>query len=467
MGLRFDPVGGGQFKQIVKQIIDAESQPIKTLEARKAREEIKLKLFQEFKSKFSSIEKALGEVSSFNKFRELQVDLGEGNQLMSVTLEKDKAQPGVYTLQVEDLAARTSVISNGFDDQEESSLGVGFIIMYLPNGESAEVFVDEENASLRGIAQLVNQEIDCPVRASVIRDASEPDTPWKLILTAKKDGEERQIYFPEFYFLDGSKDLHIDDYRDARNALVEVDGFPIELESNDVIDFLPGINIHLKQSQPGKLFTMSISEDHQKMAGKMKGLVDQLNQVLQFIIQQNAVNEQSDTRNTFAGDASLQGIEYRLRNLMHEGFPAGDPDSDEFRLFFLSQLGVEFSKNGLLTFKEDRFAKELEKDFDGVAEAIGGDFGFAFQLKEVLNAYTRSNDGFLSVRERGMRSRINDIDKRIEDKTRMLDRRQQSLTDQFARLQSTLSNLQRQQQYISGALPSAPGGNLIQQLLGA
>ena len=38
MGLRFDPVGGGQFKQAVQAIIDAESQPIKQLEVRKARE---------------------------------------------------------------------------------------------------------------------------------------------------------------------------------------------------------------------------------------------------------------------------------------------------------------------------------------------------------------------------------------------------------------------------------------------
>ena len=69
MGLRFDPVGGGQFKQAIKQIMEAESQPLKQLEARKAREETRLKLFQEFKGKFSGVDKALAELTDIRDDR--------------------------------------------------------------------------------------------------------------------------------------------------------------------------------------------------------------------------------------------------------------------------------------------------------------------------------------------------------------------------------------------------------------
>ena len=67
-------MGGGQFQQAINGIIEAEKQPIKTLETRKAREDARLKLFQEFKSKFSAIEKSLSEISSFRKLRELKVE---------------------------------------------------------------------------------------------------------------------------------------------------------------------------------------------------------------------------------------------------------------------------------------------------------------------------------------------------------------------------------------------------------
>ncbi|MGK5087837.1 flagellar filament capping protein FliD [Bdellovibrionota bacterium FG-2] len=464
LGLRFDPIGGGQFKQMVKQLIEAESQPIKALEARKAREEAKLKLFQEFKSKFATIDKSVAEIANFKTFRELKVDAGDGTNLIGVTLEK--AEPGSYQIQIDSLAARTSVISNGFENPDEPILGIGFVVMPNNKGENTEIFVDEEQASLRGLANLINKQADFAVRAAVVKDAADEDTPWRLILSAKKDGAKSQVEFPDFYFLDGVRDFYVDDSRDSKNAEVLIDGFPLELESNDISDFLPGVNIHLKQAKPEAPFTLTISEDPQKVAGKMKALVEQVNQIFQFISKQNQVDEKSDTRTTFTGDTGLQTIEYRLRNLLHEGFPVGDPKSDDFRLVFLNQLGVEFDRNGQLTFKEDKFTKNIESDFAGISEAMTGSFGFAYQLRTVLSSYTQTGNGMLALREQGLRDRIKQYDSQIETKTKAVERKQEALTSQFSRLQGTMANLQRQQQSLSAALPAGGGGNPIAQLLG-
>ncbi len=466
MGLRFDPVGGGQFKEAVKQIMEAESQPLKQLQVKKTREEARMKLFQEFKSKFSGLDKALGEMSNFKKFRELKVDMGDGTNVADVVLDKELAQPGVYQIEVNELARRTSVLSNGFTNPDEPVLGMGFIVMESPKGEKLEIFVDESASSLRGLADKINTEKDSPIRAAVVKDAGDTDTPWRLIMTAKNEGAQNQLDFPDFYFLDGEKDFYIQDDKPSKNALIKMDGFELELDSNKAKDFLPGVNLNLKQARPDQPFTMTITEDTAKVAGKVKGLVEEINKVFKFINEQNAIDEKTDTRTTFAGDTSLQAIEYRLRNLMHEGFPVGNPESEKFRLVFLNQVGVEFDKTGQLTFKEDKFQKALENDFNGVSEAVTGDFGFVFQLKEVLSQYTRIGSGTLAVREQGIRARIKAIDDQIETKTRNLDRRQQALTEQFSRLQGSLSNLQRQQQYLQAALPSGGGGNLVQQLLG-
>lgn len=466
MGLRFDPIGGGQFKQAIKAIIDAESVPLKQLEARKTQEENRLKLFQDFKGKFANIDKALTEMSSFKKLREFKVDLGDGVNIATATLDKEKAQPGTYQIQVDQLAARTSVISNGFTSPDDKSLGIGYVTMDAESGEGIEIFVDEKHASLRGVADAINGEARAPVRAAVIKDASDEDAPWKLILSSKKDGAVNQITIPEFYFMDGESDFYIDDKKEAQNARVTMDGFPIELESNDINDFLPGVNLHLKQAKPDQPFTLTISEDQQKVAGKVKNLVDQVNGVLDFIVKQNQIDEKSDTRTTFAGDSGLQNVEYRMRNLMHEGFPVGNPEGENFRLVFMNELGVEFDKTGHLTFNEQKFQKVSEKDFDGIAEAISGDSGFSFQMKSVIDGYTRAGDGMLATREQGFRRRIKDIDGQIDTKTRQIDRKQQSLVEQFSRLEASLSNMQRQQQALSATLPSGGGNNLVSQLLG-
>lgn len=464
VGLRFDPVGGGQFKQAVKQIIEAESQPIKTLEARKAKEDARMKLFQEFKSKFSGIQKSVAELTNFRKFRELKVDLGDGANLMSVTLDKEKAEPGQYELEIEELALRTSVISNGFENPEEPVLGMGFINLDLPDGESYEIYVDQDNSSLRGVATLINRQPNSPVRASVIKDASEPEAPWKIILTAKKDGEGQQIDFPDFNFVDG--DFYIEDDREAQNARIIVDGFEIETESNDVTDFLPGVNIHLKQAKSDFPFVMTITEDYQKIDAKMKAMVDQINQVLQFIVKQNTIDEKSDTSTTFAGDVGLQSMEFQIRNLIHQPYAAAFADTDDPPLMYLSDFGIEFDRSGMLLFKEERFNKTLEKDFELMSQAISGPDGFANQLKNLFDGYIRPGDGTLGIKERGLQSRIKQIDEQIDQRTRVLDQRKQAITDRFARLESTLGNLQRQQQYLSATLPGAGAANPIAQLLG-
>lgn len=464
MGLRFDPVGGGQFKVAVQQMIEAENKPIKQLEARKAKEDTRLKLFQEFKSKFGGLDKAISELTTFRKFRELKADLGDGANLASVTLDKERAEPGTYVIEIDELATRTSAISNGFENPDDPILGMGFVTMNLSNGDSVDIYVEDGQSSLRGVASTINKKADSPVRASVIKDSSDPDTPWKLLLTGKKDGQANQINFPEFYFMESDEEFFIDEDKEAQNAQLLIDGFPIESETNQIRDFLPGVNLTLKQARPDQPFTLTITEDYQKMGGKMKNLVDQLNQVLQFIVKQNTIDEHTDTSTTFAGDTSLQTMEYRMRNLLHEGFFVGEPDSGE--VLHLNQLGVEFEKNGSLSFKEDKFEKSVEGNFDKVAQAVTGPMGIANQLRVLLDGYTRSSNGFLNIKEKAIRDRIKDIDNQIDDKTRYVEKRKQAITDQFARLEGTLGNLQRQQQYLSATLGGGGGGNMVSQLLG-
>lgn len=465
MGLRFDPVGGGQFQQAIKSIVEAERQPIKQLEVRKGREEAKMKLFQDFKAKFQGFDKTLSEFVDFRNFRELKVDLGDGGGFLGVTIDKDLAQPGTYTLEVDQLARRSSVISNGFEDPEKKNLGIGYVVVFKPDGNRAEIFVDEDSASLRGVANLINKQTDSPIRASVVKDGSDPDRPWRIIMTSKNEGSDDGVEFPDLYFLDGDEDLFLDDSQDAQNARLKLDGFPIEAEGNAVKDFLQGVNLQLKQARPGQPITISITEDHQKIGGKVKGLVDQINGILGFINQQNRVDDKTDTRTTFAGDTSLQSVEYRLRNLLHEGFPVGDPDTDNFRFVFLNQIGVEFGKDGQVVFKEEKFTKVLEGDFAGIAEAITGKHGFASQLREVVTQYTKTGDGLLASRESSMKSKIRKIDDDIGNKEKRLEQKTAALIGQFSRLQGTLAKMQQQQGQLA-AMGAGGGSNIVSQLLG-
>ncbi|NDF15281.1 hypothetical protein EB061_08170 [bacterium] len=458
-------MGGGQFKSAMNAIIEAEKQPIKALEKRKEHENAKLKLFGDFKTKFNTLRSSLSSVIGFNKFKELKAELGDGNQLMTVSIDKEKANVGSWDVEIKELAERSSMISNGFSDPNKKVLGVGYIQFDLPDGGSQEVYVTKNDASLYGVAAKINAIPDSAVKATVLKDVTDSEKPYRLVITAKKDGSDHEVKFPQMYFVDGQEELYVEQDKGAKNALLAVDGFEIELPSNENPDFLQGVGVQLKQAKPGQKFTMNVRADYPKVTEKVKKVIEGMNSVLDFINKQNQVNESSDTKSTFAGDTSLQNVEFRLRNLMHEGFATRNTGDENFRIYHLSDLGIEFDKAGALSLKEERFQKALEADFEGVAEAVAGEYGLASQLKTVLDGYADAT-GVLIAREKGIQTRIKQIDDNIANKQRNIEKKTESLTAQFSRLQSSLSDMQRQQNYLSSTLGGGGGGNPIAQLLG-
>lgn len=465
MGLRFDPMGGGQFKSAINAIVEAEKVPIKALEKRKEVENTKAKLFGEFKGKFTSLQGTLGAMLGFNKFKELKAELGDGANLMAVTVDKELANAGSWEVEVKELAERSSMISNGFTDPNKKILGSGYITVQTKGGESQDVYVLNEEASLYGVANKINNIPEGVVKATVLRDESDSDKPYRLVLSARKDGAENDVKFPQLYFVDGDEDFYIDKSKGSKNALLKVDGFDVELGSNDVPDFLQGVGLSLKQAKPGQKFTLSLKSDYAKVTDKIKKVVEGVNGILEFINKQNQVNESSDSKTTFAGDTSLQNIEFRMRNLMHEGFGAHFENEDKFKIYHLSDLGIEFDKNGVLSIKEEKFQKAMEGDFEGIGEAIAGEKGFVAQLKQTMDGYTDSATGVLATKDKSFKTRIAQIDQSIATKERNLEKKTEQLTAQFSRLQGSLSDMQKQQSYLSATLGGG-GGNSISQLLG-
>ena len=466
VGLRFDPIGGGQFQQAINGIIEAEKQPIKTLETRKAREDARLKLFQEFKSKISGVEKSLNEISSFKKLRELKVDLGDGSNLVSVTLDKDIAEVGQYQIEISQLAEKSSAITTGVSDPDQPIFGMGYVSLALENGSSVDLYIEEDAASLRGIASLINRHPGSPVRAAIIRDdlPEASNHPWKMILTSRKEGYSNRIDTPDFYFPNSQQDLYVEQENEGENSKISIDQFEIETERNDIKNFLPGVNLHLKQASPEHPFQLTITEDFQKISAKVKTAVEQINQVLQFIYKQNAIDAKSDTSTTFAGDSTLQAIEYKIRNLVHGTFETTESEEEQPIRLNLNQIGIEFERSGLISFKEDRFMHSLEEDFELISQAITGPDGFANALLGIIRSYNQVNEGVLAQKEKGLKSRIKQIDDQIENKSRFIEQRKQNLVNQFSRLESTLGKMQKQQQYLAATLPGA--GSSMAQLIG-
>ena len=462
LGISLGSINTGLPKDIVQQLMKVEKLPIERMEARKGKVENKKKLVEKLISLVEDIRNYLKVNGSAKDLKELKATYN--GDIVDVFVDKNMALPGSYQFQVDRLAQKSSAMTAGVEDPVKSYLGVGYIQYYLPNGDVRDVYVDSDNSSLKGLALLINKDKENGMRASVINDGSGSEMPWRLIISLEDLGKDNRAEFPYFYFVDGKYDLVIESERKAQNALVYLDGFEIEIPDNSTSDLIPGVTIDLKQASPGEEFTIDITEDIGEISKKIKELVDKINSVLSFIIQQNTLDENSDTSRTLGGDITLQTLEGRIRDIIfHDIFT-------DFGVKRLNDIGITFQRDGLLLYEENKFKAKIKENYEIVEQILTGLFGedgkingFMDRLKKTVNFSLKSPNGILYVRRDGLQNNIDDIDKRISDKERFLEQKERALKGKFARLESTISKIRS-----SGAGLSAlgKGASSPVQLLG-
>lgn len=460
MGISFGSIGTGLPKDIVQQIVQAEAIPVKQMEARKAKIENKKQLVEQL---IALMEKTKGELlqnKSARSLRELAVNTND--QIVAVTTDKNIAETGNHQLEVLELAQKSSAITNGFPDKDKTYTGVGYISYELPNGDTKEIYVDKDNATLAGIAKLINQS-NSGMKANVIEDGKESKNKFKLMISLDNTGDSNKAVFPDFYFVDGEEDLYIDHERPAQNAKIKLNGFEMEVPANKIADLLPGVTVDLKKAQPGEEFSIEIKEDSQKVTTKFSGIIETLNGVLKFIKDQNTLNEKSDTSQTLGGDITLQTIEGKIRSAVFM------PVMTSAGAKRISDIGVSFTRQGMLQYDPAKFESVAASNYKMVTEVLTGIFtssggktnGFIDNIYQAIDSALVTPNGTLQSRKRGLNQNIAQIDQQISNKQRHLQQREQSLKDKFARLEETMSKIKGQG---SGLAGFAGGASPIQQL---
>lgn len=457
MGISFGSINSGLPQDIVQQIIEAEKIPIKQMEARKSKVDDKKALVQQLTS---LVENMRGEVlknKNARSLRELAINTGDSTHI-AVSADKNVADTGKYQLEVIQMAQKSSAVTNGVEDKDKTYVGVGYIRAVLPNGEEKEIYVDEAHATLSGIAKLINGNAELGMRATVVNDGKGSDEPWRLMVSLSETGDDNKVEFPYLYLVDGEVDLFFEQERPAQDAKVKLDGFEIEVPSNRVTDLIPGVTIDLKKAKPGEEITVEITEDIQKIGGKISSLVDNINNVLKFIKEQNALDEKTDTSRTLGGDSILTTIEGRIRSAV---FTTIQTDAGPMRI---GDLGVTFQRDGLLAFDQAKFEAALSKDYKAVTQTLTGKYsleggksnGFIDILDDSAKILLAQPSGVLPNRKGGLQSQVNQIERQIANRQRLIERKEEVLKAKFARLEETISRIKGQGAGIAGF--AAPAG---------
>lgn len=433
---------------IVEQIMDAERIPLKQMEAKKGDEDQKLTLVNELETKVNEITKSIGELVGTRGFTNNKLTSGDTN-VVDGSVDPEKVVTGDWQVEVLQLAQKPGALTNGFPDKDKTQLGVGYIRLDTPEGRK-EVYLNPSNNTLEGAAYAINN-AGFGLRAQVLNDRKDPENPYRLMVSGLATGNDNQVAFPTLYMLDGDRDVFFEEQRPAQNAKVKMDGFEFEVADNKLTDVIPGVTLDLKQAAPGRAINISVKEDYEAIAGKIKSFVEAYNGALGFIQGQHKIQKDRSGRQRMGpmgGDGLLRTVESALRRAIMN--PQMGVNSNISRI---NELGIEFNRNGTLTFSEDKFNKRLAADARSVANFMRGDgfaTGFISGVKREVGNLTAGVYGPLSNRKRGLNDKIANIDKRIEMKERQLEKKEDSLRKKFSDLETTMSKLQSQGAAIGG-----------------
>ncbi len=467
MPINFDSIANlsPEMQRIFAASIKAESKPIQTAQERKGNVEEKLKLVNTVLGKVEDVRKLIPGMNSPLAIREFNVNSTDDKVAVG-TADKNVAEVGEHSLEVMQLATPATALSNRFPDKNETRIGTGYFTFRDKEGETKEVFIDNENATLEGVARAINS-AGVGMKATVVNDRVDTENPYRLILTGNGYGSEETVEYPEFYFIDGDSEFFIEEEKAPNNARIKYQGYELESPSNELKELINGVTINLKgTTSDGHPLGIAVEQDIDKTAIKMKEIVGAVNGVLGFIQEQNKMDAKTPGAKTLGGDYGIRMAEQRLREVLQQNFSG--LGSSKVRI--LADMGIEFKKDGLLNFDEKKFTNALDANFDDTIRVLTGNGvrpGLMQQLGSTLSSLAAPGTGVLANEKATFTERVQRMNTDIDRKEKSLERKADALKDKLSKIQGAFSKMQSQQGAVGSmgggggggaAPPMAPGG---------
>ena len=238
------------------------------------------------------------------------------------------------------------------------------------------------------------------------------------------------------------------------DAQIKIGADTISSATNTFTNILPGVNITLGiDAVAGSNVTVNMATDAKKMTETAKGLVDALNAILADIDAATATGTGAGTgtpvkAGVLAGDSRLRGLRDQLVNTLYSAAGEG-----------LSTVGIQLDRTGKFVFDEAKFNSAYAADPVGTSSkfvAATTNTGFADRVAIVAKQASRATTGTISAAITGRKSMIDQLEDGVAAWDKRLELRELTLTRQFTAMETALSRMNSQSNWLAGQISSLP-----------
>lgn len=234
------------------------------------------------------------------------------------------------------------------------------------------------------------------------------------------------------------------------DASFSVDGVAITRPTNTISDVISGVTLTLSTAEAGTPVQVTVGQDSTAASTAMQAFVDAYNKMVDFAASQTptgvTTNGTASPRPPLAGDSLLANARAALPRMIHTTL-ATNPGTMQM----LSEAGVTIGRDGKLSLDADKFNAAYAASPDAL-KALLADRGAA--VKAWGDGLTQIGTGMLDVKKTSLQQSIDRLSDRVSAIDSRLAVRKAQLLQQFAKMESVLSQLQAQSSGLSGQIAS-------------
>lgn len=429
-----DGIGTINVGQLVTQLMSVEGRQQSLLKAQQSRQQSVLAAYQQIntnvKSAQTSAETIIGSILAPRPWS-LMTATSSSTTVAATAVAG--AVSGTYSFDVQSVAAAHRILYDGTLDLTTTAAADPVTVAV---GSSTPVTLDlKGDFTLQGVITAINTTPGLGVKAAAIQTGTGA---YRLQLNASATGAASQFTVTGLDPAVGAA-VVTQTGTDASIKFGPAAGDVVSSASNTFGSAFPGVSFTVSKVEAG--VTLTVARDLTGMTKQVQSLVDAMNTSLSTIGTLTAYAAGATSRGPLAGDPAARQLASSLTSTLFD-VAAGTT---------LATVGIQVTRAGQLTFDAAKFQDALASDPDGSTAAIQR---FATCVATVASGATKSGTGTIPSAIEGRQSEIDSLGKSIADWDMRLAARQDQLTRQYAALNTQLSRMQDQSNWLTGQLAS-------------
>ena len=367
-----------------------------------------------------------------------------GEQLVTATVENND---GEYYIRLSASSGGNSVDSQisiqGFDYVlADTTVSIG-----VAGTEDPMYLSIAPGTTYQEMADRINAASDNPGVTAAIVDTGASENAFRLTLTSKSTGESNRISIQNLPMAEvtgaGGSSL---------NAVFKVNGIEYQRQSHEgITDVITGVTLNLKKTGETSI---GIQKNLESVQESIISLVKGFNELIAEIkgSSTKSDSEKEDAKNPLADSYDVKDLISRLQSLITTFIDTGSKYTS------LVDLGLEVNKDGTLTLDETVLEQAIASNPEAVqslfiSDSDGGITGLGDLINDEIMAMVSSH-GLVSTEIDAAKTRMERLDKDILAATERMDKRYQIMTAQFIKLDTYISQLNSQSNFMKSMIDS-------------